>query len=32
MVYALLDEEFKKGLHALNLICKTNEEYEKMKE
>jgi len=27
MVYALLDDEFKNGLHAVNIFTKTPEEY-----
>lgn len=29
MVYALLDEEFKQGLHAINIVTKTGAEYAK---
>lgn len=32
MVYALLDDEFKNGLHAVNIITKTPEEFNKSKE
>jgi stress-induced morphogen len=31
MVYALLDDEFKNGLHAINIITKTPEEFSKSK-
>ena len=30
MVYALLDDEFKNGLHAINIITRTPEEHEKV--
>ena len=29
MVYALLEDEFKQGLHALNIVTKTPEEFSK---
>jgi len=29
MVYALIDDEFKNGLHAINMTTQTPEEYEK---
>lgn len=29
MVYSLLDDEFKNGLHAVNIIAKTPAEYDK---
>lgn len=29
MVYALLDDEFQRGLHAINIVTKTVAEYEK---
>lgn len=29
MVYGLLEEEFKNGLHAVNIVAKTPAEYEK---
>lgn len=29
LVYALLDDEFQKGLHAINIITKTPQEYER---
>lgn len=31
MIYALIDDEFKNGLHAINMITQTPEEYEKSK-
>lgn len=29
MVYGMLEEEFKNGLHAVNIVAKTPSEYEK---
>lgn len=31
MVYSLLDDEFKNGLHAINIVTRTPEEHEKAK-
>lgn len=28
MVYSLLDDEFKSGLHAVNIVAKTPSEYQ----
>jgi stress-induced morphogen len=30
MVYALLEDEFKKGLHAVNIVTRTPEEHGKV--